>query len=322
MSERFIDVHHHLLPDFYVDAIFAQGYSEVGGRDTPEWSPALSLEVLDRNNIEMAITSISAPATHFGDDRAAQELARRCNEYSAQLVRTHPSRFGTFATLPMPFVEGAVEEAVYALDTLKAEGLVLLSSNNDGSYLGDPRFDPLMAALNERDAVVFVHPAIPVVADRIDVKIPAFAMEFTFDTTRAIFNLVYNGTMERYPRIKWVVAHAGGAVPYLVERFALLWFTDDGLVARAPWGARHYLAQLYYDTALSANKSAFGSLSQLVGDDHILFGSDFPFAPELMTTASVMAVDDQMDLSDDTQHWVRRGSALQLLPAVAERLVN
>jgi predicted TIM-barrel fold metal-dependent hydrolase len=172
---------------------------------------------MDRNHIEMAVTSLSAPATHFGDDRAAQELARRCNEFSADLVRTHPSRFGTFATLPMPFVEGTVEEAVYALDTLNADGLVLLSSNNDGSYLGDARFDPLMAVLNERDAVVFVHPAIPVIADRIDVKIPAFAMEFTFDTTRAIFNLVFNGTMERYPRIKWVVAHAGGTVPYLVD---------------------------------------------------------------------------------------------------------
>jgi predicted TIM-barrel fold metal-dependent hydrolase len=322
VTERCVDVHHHLLPDFYVDAIVSHGYAEVGGRATPEWSPDLSLGVMDRNNIEMAITSISAPATHFGDDRAAQELSRRCNEFSAELVRTHPSRFGSFATLPMPFVEGAVEEAVYALDTLKADGLVLLSSNNDGSYLGDPRFDPLMAAVNERDAVVFVHPAIPVIADQIDVKIPAFAMEFTFDTTRAIFNLVFNGTLERYPSIKWVAAHAGGTVPYLVERFALLWFTDEELAARAPWGARHYLSQLYYDTALSANKIAYASLSQLASDDRILFGSDFPFAPELMTTASVTAVDSQMELSSDTRHRVRRGNALQLLPGAAERLVG
>jgi predicted TIM-barrel fold metal-dependent hydrolase len=320
VTESFIDVHHHLLPDFYVDVLRSNGYHEVGGRETPEWSPDLSLGVMDRNRIAVAVTSLSAPGTHFGDDAAAQALARRCNEYSADLVRRYPSRFGSFATLPMPFVDGAVEEAVYALDVLGADGLVMLSSHHDGTYLGDVRFDPLMQALDEREAVVFVHPSIPVIAERINVRIPVFAMEFTFDTTRAIFNLVFNGTLERFPRIKWIVAHAGGTVPFLVDRFALLWFTDDELAERAPQGAAHYLAQLYYDTALSANAHALTSLRELVGDDHIVFGSDFPFAPELVATLSTMAVDETLDLSAASRREIRRGAATALLPALAARL--
>ncbi len=233
---------------------------------------------MDRNGIATAVLSVSAPGVHLGDDGAARKLARCCNETSAELVSAHPTRFGFFASLPMPDTDGSVAEVAYALDELGADGVVLMSSHHDGSYLGDPRFDSVLAELDRRSAVAFVHPVAPSF-DRIEVGIPAFAAEFTFDTTRAAFNLAHTGALERYRNIRFVLSHAGGTVPYLVARFDLLWFTDDALIERAPKGGTAYMRSLYYDTALSASPHALSSLTELVGPDHILFGSDYPFAP-------------------------------------------
>jgi len=320
MSTGWIDVHHHLIPEHYAQAIDAAGFGSVAGVERPDWSPEISLGVMDRNGIEVAITSISAPGVHLGDDRTARDMARRCNEVSAQLVADHPTRFGSFACLPLPDLDGALAEAAFALDELGADGLVLLSSHSDGSYLGDPRFDELLAELDRRRATVFLHPAIPTIAASIGVDIPVFAMEFTFDTTRAAFNLAYTGALERYPNITWILSHAGGTVPYLASRFSLLWLREPDLVERAPAGAIAYLSRLYYDTALSANPNALSSLGELVGWDHVLFGSDFPFAPELATTLSVMTLDEDPRFDQESRSLVRRGTALSLFPSIAQRL--
>jgi predicted TIM-barrel fold metal-dependent hydrolase len=314
-----IDVHHHQIPDLYRSALSAQSIASAGGRDLPVWSAEASLAVMDANGIACSVLSISTPGTHFGDDAAARDLARRCNEYSAELVSRHPTRFGFFATVPLPDVDGALAEVRYAFDELGADGVVLLSSNHDGSYLGDPRFEELMSELDRRDAVVFIHPAEPSFFERVPVAIPAFAMEFTFDTTRAAFNLVYTGTTERYPNVRYILSHAGGTVPYLVARFDLLWFTDDDLAARAPKGGSSYLREMYYDTALSANPHALSSLSQLVGADHVLFGSDYPFAPEVVTTMTVDGL-ARSAFTDDERLGVERTNALALFPALARRL--
>jgi len=319
-SPHRIDVHHHLIPTVYADALTRLGVTEVAGRQLPEWNSSISLDVMDRHGIETAVLSISAPGVHFGDDAAARDLARRSNEAAAETVAAHPSRFGSFATLPLPDLDGALDEAVYALDTLGADGVVLLSSHHDGSYLGDPRFDQLLAELDRRAAVVFIHPAIPTIAEQIPVDIPVFAMEFTFDTTRAVFNLAYTGALERYPNIRFIAAHAGGTVPYLAARFDLLWFQDPNLVERAPRGGSAYLARLFYDTALSANPHALRSLTELVGADHILFGSDFPFAPELATGMQIAGLAAYDGLNPDELDQVERGTARTLLPALAARV--
>ena len=320
MSNGFIDVHHHIFPASYPEVLKMHGFYEVGGRETPEWSPEISLGVMDRNGIDYIFGSVSAPGVHFGDDGEARELARECNEFSAALKKSHPNRIGVFASVPMPDAASSCAEAIYALDVLGLDGIVLMSSHLDGSYLGSPAFDEFLEVLNERDAVVFIHPAIPSVASSIEVQIPVFAMEFTFDTTRAVFNLTYNGCFERFPRIKWILSHAGGTVPYLVDRFELLWFTDEALAARAPKGARGYLSQLYYDTALSATTSAFGSLRNLVDDSHILFGSDFPFAPELATMLSVGSINASLEMPNDLRAKIRRDNALKLFPGLGQRL--
>jgi predicted TIM-barrel fold metal-dependent hydrolase len=311
-TEGYIDVHHHLLPPALVEELERQGVSEVAGRALPAWSPALSLEAMDRNGVDLALLSVSATGVHFGDDRAATELARRCNDYGLELRASAPSRFGYFASLPLPDVEGSLVELERVL-AAGADGIVLQSSHSDGSYLGDPRFDDLLAALDEHDALVFVHPAIPTIASSIQLDIPVFGMEFTFDTTRAAFNLAYNGCLERFDRTRWILAHAGGTVPYLVSRFSLLWLQDDALVERAPKGALEYLASMYYDTALSANAHALSSLSELVGFDHVLFGSDYPFAPELAMTVSVASLEGDARFSPEDLALVRSGTARRLL---------
>lgn len=313
MSGR-IDVHHHQFNDRYREALAQHSYDNVGGIPAPAWNPAVAADQMGANGIDSAILSISAPGVHFGDDAKARLLARHCNEWSAQTCRDDPSRFGFFAVLPMPDVDGTLTEIAHAFDVLGADGVVMMSSHLDGTYLGDPRFDPVMAELDRRRAVVFVHPQVPTTGVAPEVRIPVFAMDFTFDTTRAAFNLVHNGTVERYPHVRIVLAHAGGTVPYLAWRFGLLWAPGSEPAKRAPKGAMHYLKRFWYDTALSATPQALGSLLQLVGPDRILFGSDFPFAPEPITRASVAGLVRSDLLDDAARTAIDRESALALFP--------
>ncbi len=317
-----IDVHHHVIPEQYAKALDAAGYSLVAGVERPPWSAELSLEVMDKHGIEVAIGSISAPGVHLGDATKARTLARLCNEASAELIAKHPGRFGGFAVLPLPDVDGALAELEYALDNLELDGVVLLASQNDGRYLGDPAFDELLAELDRRRAVAFIHPAIPASLPHIAVDIPVFAMEFTFDTTRAVFNLAYTGALERYPGIRFVLSHAGGTVPYLAWRFSLLWLREPDLVERAPKGGMQYLKQLYYDTALSANPHALRSLGELVGPERILFGSDYPFAPEPITGVTVEGVRSFDAFDAAARQRIEHDNALSLLPRVASRLAG
>src|SRR6478735_3452883 len=151
-----IDVHHHVLPDFFWAAT-NEGDHPVGGIQPPPWSTGAALSFLDDAGIDVAIASISTPGVHTGDDAAARTLARRCNELSAELVRDRPDRFGGFACLPLPDVDGALTELAYALDVLQLDGVVLFS-NARGVYLGDARLGALFEELQRRRTLVFVHP--------------------------------------------------------------------------------------------------------------------------------------------------------------------
>jgi predicted TIM-barrel fold metal-dependent hydrolase len=311
---NYIDVHHHSFNDKYREALAKYGYDNVGGIAPPRWDAGIANDQMSKNGITTAVTSISAPGVHFGDDAEARFLARHCNEFSAELVRSNPQQFGFFAALPMPDVDGTLEEIAYSFDTLNADGVVFMSSHLDGSYLGDPRFDSVMAELDKRHAIAFIHPQVPATGIAPQVDIPVFAMDFTFDTTRAAFNLVWRGTVERYPNIRFILAHAGGTVPYLAWRFDLLWGRGGEVAERAPKGAMHYLKKFYYDTALSPTGTTLGSLLQLVDADHILFGSDFPFAPEVVTSISVGELKKSTILEPAQLNTIMRESALGLFP--------
>ena len=301
-----IDVHHHILPREYISALAKVGINESAGNALPEWSPEKTIEVMDRNNIATAITSISYPGVFFGDNASCRALARQCNELSANLVNRYPARFGAFGVLPLPDVAGALEETAYVLDTLKLDGIALLS-NYGGRYLGDAAFDDLFAELHRRKAVVFVHPALPQGGSMPKLNVPGSLLEFPFDTTRAIVNLIHGETVVRYPDVRMVFSHAGGAAPYLAGRLTLV---------HAPM-IKH-LRGLYYDTALSATRYTFGLLTELAGPTHIFFGSDWPFVPEVVVAASVSRLRDFQGFGEQGSRAVERDNALSLFPRLSK----
>ncbi len=307
-----IDVHHHAVPDFYVDELERQGRGPTHGRAHPGWCPQSSLDLMDRYGIAAAITSVSSPGVYFGDPESAANLSRRLNDFSADMVSRHPERFGFFAILPMPLTGASIAEAVYALDELQADGVVLLASAGD-RYLGDPDFEELMAELDQRRCVVFLHPNIHSTSEQLPLDIPGFYLEFMFDTTRAVANLVYSGTLERYREISWIVAHAGAAVPYLAWRISLA-NAEPQYLENAPRGALAYLKTLHYDTALSPSRYSMASLRELVEPSQILFGSDFPFAPEPLVGVEVEKIQENSLLDGEARRLVLRDNALRLFP--------
>jgi predicted TIM-barrel fold metal-dependent hydrolase len=305
-----IDVHHHFLPPFYMEAIRSAGYDRTGGIRFPDWRPQDSLEVMDRHGIDAAVLSVSTPGVAFLDDPAAAcRLARRCNEWTAELVAAHPGRFAAFACLPLPDVDAAVAETAYSLDDLGLHGVTLLSSAG-GRYLGDPTFNPLMEELDRRRAVAFVHPTSPPGGSPPGLDIPVFAVEFVADTTRAIANLVLSGTLETHPAISFVCAHGGGFAPFIVTRLEAAWARSPEPAARAPVGVLAYLRRLHYDTAAVANSFALPGLLALAGPDRVLLGTDYPFVSEPAVAQTLEGLVGMPDLGVN---------ALRLLPGLAER---
>ncbi len=223
-----IDVHHHLVPPAYAALLRDRG-RRPGDVDVPAWTPERSLRVMRRNGIATSILSLSTPGVWFDDPREARRLAREVNEYAGGVVADRPARFGFFATLTLPDVDGAIAEAEHALDLLGADGVVLLA-NHAGRYLADPEFDRLLAYLDEREAVVFVHPGeLP--AEPAP-GIPSFTADFLLDTVRAATGLVLSGALERHHRIRWILAHAGGFLPYIAHRVVLTMLKDESRPAK------------------------------------------------------------------------------------------
>jgi 6-methylsalicylate decarboxylase len=308
-----VDVHHHIILPDYVDALSEVGISSALGVNLPPWSVESTLEMMDRNGIQVAMTSISSPGVYFGDASFAYRLARRCNEKAALLVADHPGRFGAYATLPLPDTDAALAEIEYSLDTLRLDGIVMLT-NYEGKYLGDPAFDEVFSELNHRKAVVYVHPTDPPGKNPLGDHVPSFLMEVTFDTTRAIANLIFSGTLERFPDIAFIFAHAGGTAPFLAWRISLGMFTWPGALERAPRDTFHYLKRLYYDTGLSASPFALRCLQELVDPSHVLFGSDYPFAPEILTGETIKGIAAYDGFDVETRRAVERDNALRLFP--------
>ncbi len=314
MDNHRIDVHHHILPPEYVATV---GDARIGplilaGR-TPEWTPQMSVEAMDRNGIATAVTSISAPGMWFGDHQETRHLSRVCNEYAATIQRDHPGRFGVFASLPLPDIDASLAEIAHALDVLGADGIGLLTSYGD-RYPGDAAFAPVFDELDRRGAVVYFHPTNAACSQCLP-EIPAATLDFPFDTTRAIVSLLFGGTFARCANIRFIFSHAGGTVPFLAERIARLAVRPE-FKEKVPNGVVPELRRLYYDTALSANWLAFRSLLELVASDHVLFGSDYPFAPEATMTATVKGL-AELGLPAGDLLGIERDNALALFPRLA-----
>ena len=312
-SARRIDFHFHLIPKFYQDAAYESGTGPVIGR-YPEWSPERALDLMDAHGIEVALTSLAQPGVQFGDPTRARALARRCNDYAAELNARWPKRFGAFAVVPLWEIRDAIEEIGYALDVLKLQGVCLFASYA-GKFLGDPHFDPLLEELDRRAAVVFVHPALHPTSRTLDLPWPGFMMEYLFDTTRAAVNLVFSGATKRFPRIRFVLAHAGGVVPYFAWRLSVSPMIDARLPQIPPEQIFARLGQFWYDTALCPTPQTMACLAGVARPEQIVFGTDWPFA-----NAEVLA--EALELYAVPIAGLRRGAidranALSLFPQFA-----
>lgn len=313
---RFIDVHHHLLPKLYIDAVGRGPITDQAPRRAAaalDWSAAGSLAEMDANGVAAAMLSVSAPGVWFGDNAKASRLARACNDYTAELVRTHPRRFGMFAALALPDVDACLAEIAHSCDTLGTDGFCLMSSYAN-RYPGDPAFAPVFDELNRRRAVVFVHPTASDAAKALLPGIPASTMEFVLDTTRAVMSLLYSGTMSRCPDIRFIFSHAGGTVPFICHRMCRL-ETQEEFARLVPEGAMTALTRQYYDTALSGNEPALAALERFVPAAQILYGSDYPFAVGMMKkTIDGLAAHD---FTPDARTAIERGNAERLFPRLA-----
>jgi 6-methylsalicylate decarboxylase len=310
-----VDVHHHILPDFFWRETNEQD-GPVGGIAPPPWSRESALAFMDDAGIDVAVTSISTPGVHTGDDARAGSLARRCNELAAELVQARPERFGAFACLPLPDVDGSFAELSYALDVLKLDGVVLFS-NARGVYLGDERFDAIFDELERRRAVVFVHPTASPDPAAHALGLPDSLIDFVADTSRAIAHLHYSNTFARTPNVKYIFSHAGGTIPYLATRFAVV---DEMGVMKG--GSRRGTAadtfrRLYWDTALSWHDPVLQLLRSVVGMDHVLFGTDFPYLRRDLAIGSREQLGRTVALSDAERVAVLGETALKLLPRIA-----
>jgi predicted TIM-barrel fold metal-dependent hydrolase len=269
-----IDAHAHLIPDDYRAELTRRGLLPY---PLPPWSAEAMHDLMERHAIDATIASLSPPGVAFGDQGLGDELARMANEATAALVASAPGRFAGLAVLPLPDVDRALAELAYALDVLELDGVMLLS-NVLGTYLGDPAWDALFDELHRRGAYVLLHPHAPV-ADLPIPQHPIWLYEYPFDTTRAVVNLIYSGTLERCPGIALQVSHLGGAAPYLAHRIASLAARAPEAAAAAPRGALAYLSELYYDTGLAANDVALAAMRLVAPLERIVFGSDWPYAP-------------------------------------------
>lgn len=325
-----IDVHAHHVPDFYRVSLHDHGILSSGDIPIPPWSPAMAVDFMNKHGIQAQVLSIAEPGVLYlptPDQRMA--MARQINDYTTNelILANHKAisgRFGGFAILPLGNPQDPQDmlntsaEATRALTQLKMDGIGLYSHYN-GVYLGDPSLDPLMATLNTLGAVVFLHPVTPSVYPQL--PLPTFLFEHAFDTTRAVVNMLYRGVFQRYPRIRWLLADAGGTLPYLAYRTSLLTlhFSADqnvGLIARQ----NNAYASLYYDTAKSSAPSAMNSLRTVTDSGDILLGTDWPFSAPLFSASGdpAPALDTTFNQSERTG--VDRNNALALLATLKSKI--
>ncbi|WP_254923911.1 MULTISPECIES: amidohydrolase family protein [unclassified Rhodococcus (in: high G+C Gram-positive bacteria)] len=285
-SAGLVDVHSHMVPDFYLREALASGIVLPDGMPKwPSWSVDEHLQMMDGCGIDSAILSVSSPGVHFGDDGKAAELARRVNDFGAGVVANRP-RLGFFASLPLPNVVDSTVEAIRALDQLRADGVTVMS-NAGGMYLGNAALTPLLVALDARSAVVLVHPTSPPNSGAVSLGRPAPMIEFLFDTAQTVVDLLLLGVVDRFSNIRWVFTHGGGVLPLLADRVDFF-RTQVGLGTPT---TPDVLQRLWFDLAGTPVPRQLPALLSTVGPDRLVYGSDYCFTP-------IAAVQDQLQSLD------------------------
>ncbi|KAJ7635880.1 hypothetical protein B0H17DRAFT_1107372 [Mycena rosella] len=343
MSVPKVDVHTHYLTPAYREALKKSGHfpGPDGLPSTPEWSPEAHLAFMEKNNVSKAILSCSSPGTHLipEDDAFGREVTREVNEYAASLKRTYPTKFGFFASLPLPDIASSLLEIDHALDHLDADGFILLS-NYHGMYLGDPRLAPIYAKLQARRATVFVHPTTPCTARACNHSDPTPKrmldsapladtymipmMDYFFDSTRAFADLLLSGTAAAHPDVTFVVPHCGAALPSVLDR-VIMSSTWGGMstyaaprdvhALTAPLVKQLFAKQFYFDLAGQPMPSQIHHILRWINSDRLVYGSDVPFTPWTVAENSLQVLEAELPklFGEQEIEDIYQGNATRLL---------
>src|SRR6266403_2280013 len=302
-----IDTHHHIVPDFFWQAT-ENTHAPVGGLTPLRWSREASISFMDDAGIDVAVVSLSTPGVYTGDSAKARNLARRCNEFSAELVRSRPDRFAGFACLPLPDVDASLEELAYALNVLGLDGFVLFT-NSRGVYLGDSTLEPVFEELERRKSVVFVHPNPSPDAAAHSLGLPDNLIDFPTDTNRAVAQMHYTNRFARSPNVKYIFSHAGGSIPYLAARFAII--DEMGFIAGGEQRgtAADMFRRIFWDTALAASDPVLRMLRDVAGIKQVLYGTDFPYLRQDLAINCKQWILQSSELNDSERRAILGGNA-------------
>ena len=319
--QRKIDFQAHYLPPSYYDFLAEEGLFCPDGFPTPQWDEAWQQEMMGELGIAYALLSVSSPSLWTKDPARTRTLARKVNDEGAEIVSRAPGNLGFLATLPLPEVSAAINEARRCLDTLHAGGVGLMT-NYGGVYLGDRSLDPILAELNGRGALAVLHPTKPAVTGpNVNQEIPVPAFEYFVETPRTFLNLVQNDTFARYPDIRWVIPHAGAFLPILADRFEsfalMLRFADPD--RRVDILAD--MAHVYYDLAGFSEPKQLAMLLRNVDETHLLYGSDTPYTDISACVGQAEALEETPKLTERQKALLFTENALTLLPDLKERML-
>jgi 6-methylsalicylate decarboxylase len=313
-----IDVHHHFMPDAYIQAWGMEKLGSISAAGkVANWSPELSLELMEVSNTQAAVLSISSPGWPESNADSRHALCRHCNEFSAALVQRYPGRFGMYVNLPLPDIDRSLQEIEHGLDQLQADG-VAVWTNYNGLYWGDPAFKPIFELLNARRAVVFVHPITPPGGKSIQV-VSESTLDYPFETTGAIAHLLAHGIPEQYPEISVIFTHAGGVAPYLAGRIATFSELSPTFVQKGFDKVIPAMRRFFYDVTQSANQVTMTALRELVADSQLLYGSDVPFARRRQIELTVEHL-PTLGIPEEGFAQLALSNAAKLFPALVQRI--
>lgn len=320
-----IDVHSHALLPRGIDALRqAPGVPrEIATAPLPPWSVEKHLAMMDAHGIQACVLSFPG-ATAFLKGQPARDLARAMNEDFAEIIARHPRRFGAFAILPVDDMNSANEEMSYALDVLKLDGVVC-TTNIGGLYLGDPLFDAWFAEMNRRKAALFVHPTSPRGLDQCSLCINPSLLEFPFDTTRMVTNMVLSGAKKRFADVNMITAHAGGTIPFLASRIGILEPQFGAGPGRAILSADEIFEALrtfYYELTASTAPASLDAIRHLVPASHLMLGFDFPMMSPTAIAPSIEQFERYSALTADERRLIVQGTASTLFAALASRIAQ
>ncbi|TCR70438.1 amidohydrolase family protein [Bosea sp. BK604] len=311
-----IDTHHHILPPAFLAEERARVLDSSQGINTDVidgWTPQRALADMDKAGVQTSVVSISTPGVYYGDVGQGRRLARLCNDYGATLIRDYPGRFGMFAAIPLPDVEGSLREIEYALDVLKLDGIGLMTSYAD-RWPGDPAFFPVFQELNRRKAVVYFHPTAPNCCGSLVPDVSSALVEYPTDTTRCAASLAVNGTFSKCPDIKFIFSHGGGSLPTFAARLDRTFRNMPKAKENMPKGAMYEFQRQYYDVVAATNEITMAGVTKFVPPTQILLGSDFPYRPAKEATDGLRSL---KLFSDSELMAIERDNAVRLIPRLA-----